>query len=315
MHADDVFESLKKSAETDRLAQAYLMVGRPREDAAPLVIRILKVLFCEGSGGCGECAACRRVEERVHPDILWVEPQKKSRIISIQQIRDLRARVSQTSFTGTWKSSVLMGADRMSDGAANAFLKTLEEPPGRCVFFLLSDSPQGLLPTILSRCQRLVLSGSEIGLTGEYRTALTEILSSNIGHGVLGALVLSEKVEALLKLMKEAAAAEETEDDASGVDVGTDAADARINARYREWRLLLMRSVLLWYRDLLVLAGGGEGAVLHFAECGEALTRLARDLTYTDALRKVDAAADMYHRMEQNLPEGSVLSTGFIGLA
>jgi DNA polymerase-3 subunit delta' len=316
MHPDEVYDNLAKSAAAGRLAQAYLLIGRPREDGAPLAARALQALFCERGGACGRCAPCRSVAERRHPDVQWVEPQKKSRIVSIDQIRELCARMAQTSFAGSWKAGVIVGADRMSDAAANAFLKTLEEPAGRTVFFLLSDSPQGLLPTILSRCQRAVLTGMETGLTGEFRQALVEILSRHAGQGVVGALALAEKLEALLKLMKEAAEEEVGgAREAENEEVDDDVVDARINARYREWRMLLMRSVLLWYRDVLLLAGGAGDSALHFSECGEALERSAKGVSYAGALRRVEAAAEMYRRMERNVPDGTVLSAGFMEMA
>jgi DNA polymerase III subunit delta' len=314
MHPDEAYACLVRSARADRMAQAYLLLGPPQEQGIPLAVRIEQALFCETRDGCGTCAACRRVAERVHPDAMWVEPQKRSRIISIDQIRGVCARMNQTAFAGGWKACVILGADRLGDAAANAFLKTLEEPPGRSVFFLLTDSVQGLLPTIRSRCQHVLLSETQARLQGEFRTALTGILTRfGTGGGVNG-MVLAEKLAGLLKHMKAAAAAEVKEEkNEDELETGSETWDARVNARYREWRMLLMRAVLQWQRDLLLLTGGGGGDVLEFPECADALRAQAGTLTYRAALGRVRDAADMYRRMEQNLPEQAVLHAGLIG--
>ena len=152
MKIDEAYDCFRKSVEADRLAQAYLVIGPPRGAAGVLAERVLQLLFCESTDGpCGRCHGCGAVEAHTTPDVLWVEPQKKSRAISIEQIRDLQGRTFQTSVQGGWKGCVIVAADRMGAGAANAFLKTLEEPPPRSLFLLLSDTPNALLPTIVSR--------------------------------------------------------------------------------------------------------------------------------------------------------------------
>ena len=107
----------------------------------------MQLLFCESEPPpCGECIRCRHVHDRTEPDIHWVFPEKKSRVISVDQIRDtIVSQMSQTSFGGGWKVGVITGADRLNTAAANAFLKTLEEPTEKTLFLLLSDLPQELL--------------------------------------------------------------------------------------------------------------------------------------------------------------------------
>ena len=156
MTPDSAFALLRNSFEGGRLAQAYVVAAPPRGSGSELALRLLQLIYCESADRpCGECRQCVEVAGYSHPDVLWVEPQKKSRVIAVDQIRAVEQRIYHTSFLGGWKACVLLGADRLSPGAANAFLKTLEEPPGRSIFLLLTDGPQFLLPTILSRCQRI----------------------------------------------------------------------------------------------------------------------------------------------------------------
>ena len=85
--------------------------------------------------------------------MLWIEPESKSRRILIAQVRDIQHRIYKTAFAGGWKACVLVGADRMGMEAANAFLKTLEEPPSTVTIVLLTNDYDAVLPTIASRCQ------------------------------------------------------------------------------------------------------------------------------------------------------------------
>ena len=166
MKVDEALACLDGARQAGRLAQGYVVEGPLRGEGMELAVRLLSLLFCEMSetagAPCGSCRGCRQVTEHTHPDILWLEPQKKSRQISVEQIRDLQSRMYQTSYGGGWKAGVIVGADRLNIPAGNAFLKVLEEPPGQCLFLLLSEAPQFLLPTILSRCQRLSVGRDEL---------------------------------------------------------------------------------------------------------------------------------------------------------
>ena len=132
----------------------------------------------QSSLGCGHCASCHLVVTRVHPDLLlllpdaqrvqlgWVDDDdsklgkaeaKPSREIKVEQVRRAIAWAQQTSGRGRSKVLVLHPADAMNTVAANALLKTLEEPPGRLRLLLTSADPERLLATVRSRCQRLAL--------------------------------------------------------------------------------------------------------------------------------------------------------------
>jgi len=104
---------------------------------------------------CGECRGCRRVALLQHPDLSWVTPLEDSRQIRIEQVRDLAADLALTSHASGYKVGVITPADALNRFAANALLKTLEEPPARTLLVLVATQPSRLPPTIVSRCQRL----------------------------------------------------------------------------------------------------------------------------------------------------------------
>jgi DNA polymerase-3 subunit delta' len=167
----------QRSVERGRLGHAYLVSGGQLEELESFGQNLAKTLNCEqpprrSRDGipldcCDTCGSCRRIEEENHPDVLWVRPESKLRVIRIQQLvrregsppRVLADNVYLKPFHSPFKVSLIVAADRMHTSAANAFLKTLEEPPPHCVLILLSAEPERLLDTIVSRCLRLDLGG------------------------------------------------------------------------------------------------------------------------------------------------------------
>ena len=149
MDVDAAFALISRAIDAGRAAHGYLVVGDVRGNAAELVRRILLKLFP------GEAA---QVEAGSHPDVATLEPEGKSRIIAVDAMRErIVEPMSATAFSGGWKAGVVVGADRMRAEAANAFLKSLEEPTPKTLYLLLTDQPDAILPTIVSRTQRVDL--------------------------------------------------------------------------------------------------------------------------------------------------------------
>ena len=104
---------------------------------------------------CGRCDNCRRVASGQHPDLTLVVPIEESKQLRIEQVRELAGELAFTSHQGGYKVGILSPADSLNRFAANALLKTLEEPPPRTRLILVVTQPSRLPATILSRCQRL----------------------------------------------------------------------------------------------------------------------------------------------------------------
>jgi DNA polymerase III subunit delta' len=104
---------------------------------------------------CGDCASCARVGAGQHPDLTWVRPLEDSQQIRIEQIRELCAELALTSHQGGYKVAVIEPADSLNRFAANALLKTLEEPAPRTLIVLVAAQPSRLPATLRSRCQRV----------------------------------------------------------------------------------------------------------------------------------------------------------------
>lgn len=305
-----------------RMAQAYLIVGPIRDAAQPFAVEILQHIFCEKTpDACGECAICRQVRDRLHPDVFWLEPQLKSRVIGVEDIRDLQKPIFLTSFVGGWKAAVIVGADRLGvagkEEAANAFLKTLEEPPPRTLFLLLTDSPDMVLPTILSRCQRVILKTAMFSLAEERLADLLEIFQMSKTTGpLLSSLARAHRFATIMEGVRKEIEAQEKDikaESEAGVDKETFV--ARVEARAREERTSLLRAMKVWYRDLLLCVCGADPALLSFQDHREILKTMAERLTCRQALENIEAIENMQRQFSRNIAEDVVLTMGFARLS
>jgi DNA polymerase-3 subunit delta' len=151
---------LQRAFVTGRIAHAYLFTGPTGVGKRAAAIAFAQVLNCErGAGfddGCGNCRACRNIANGLHPDVQVIDPDGAT--IKIEQIRTLEADAALVPYEAQWKIFILNGAERMTEQAANALLKTLEEPSKGTVFILLTSTVSALLPTIVSRCQAITFA-------------------------------------------------------------------------------------------------------------------------------------------------------------
>jgi DNA polymerase-3 subunit delta' len=147
-------QMLERSFKADRLAHAYLFIGPEGSGKKDTAVHFAKMILCESSGDnkpCGICSHCRRIESGNYPDLSVLEPEGQT--IKIQQIREIQRSFALKAMESTRKIYIVTKAEQMTQEAANALLKFLEEPATPVVAILLASQKQGLLPTIISRCQ------------------------------------------------------------------------------------------------------------------------------------------------------------------
>ncbi len=138
------------------LAHAYLFSGEEGIGKKMTALALAAAVNCpaaDGNGGCGQCPACRKTASHSHPDLHLMEADGDE--IKIDQIRGAQADLALKPFEGAKKVLIVDGAEAMNAASSNAFLKTLEEPPGDALIVLISSMPRSLLQTIRSRCQEI----------------------------------------------------------------------------------------------------------------------------------------------------------------
>lgn len=154
------WQQLLQAKQMDRLAHALLFTGMPGIGKAKFAEAFALSLLCQQLNqegfACGECHACRLITGRAHPNVLWIEPEKEGQAIKVDSIREVGEFINQSSLQGKYRVVIISPANRMNISAANALLKTLEEPSSGAVLILISDQNEQLPATILSRCQRIL---------------------------------------------------------------------------------------------------------------------------------------------------------------
>lgn len=153
-----VREFLRTSMMSDRVSHAYLFTGPAGSNKTMAAYALAQAIICpKGPAGprggeCGDCAGCSRVKRKKHPDVHYYAPGGANGYL-VEQIREIVADTSLAPIQAKVKVYIIDRVELLGTAAANAFLKTLEEPPANVVMILLGSTRESVLPTILSRCQ------------------------------------------------------------------------------------------------------------------------------------------------------------------
>lgn len=189
---DKILALLGHSLKEDNLAHAYLLVGPRHVGKRTLALNLAQALNCDDpEPPCGQCHSCHRILEGKHADVTSLGLDSKVEI-GIDDIRGLQRLANLPPYEGKCKVFIIDEAEYLSTEAANSLLKILEEPPPKVVWLLLAAEERHLLPTIISRCQRLELKpmpSKQIQqiLTDSYNVDLAKAkLLARLCHGCLG---------------------------------------------------------------------------------------------------------------------------------
>lgn len=328
-------QTLRRSLERNRLAHAYLFSGARMEAMEGVARGLAKTLNClappppepggAASDCCDACESCRRIDAGNHPDILWVRPESKLRVITIDQVRDLMQAVNLKPMSARHKVCIICGAERLNPQAANAFLKTLEEPPARSILILLAADPRQVIETILSRCLRVNFTNEGLRLSpqdAQWLAAFADA-AANSGHGLLDryrllSLLLVRLAEEKAGIEKGLAAASPLEkyDD---LDPRTrDRFEAELNAgveaEYRRRRAELIGAIQWWLRDVWIETLGMGAGLLCLPELGGAAKVAARRVSPADARQNLDVIDRLLRQLESNVQEALAMEVGLLKL-
>jgi len=144
----------RTAEESQEMTHAWVFTGPPGSGRSSAAVAFASALICP-KGGCGECNECRSAANGAHPDVEIIRTEGLS--IKVEDVRELLTRVSWAPSMGGWRVVVMEDADRLTESAANALLKAIEEPGARTVWLLCAPTLHDVLPTIRSRCRHLQL--------------------------------------------------------------------------------------------------------------------------------------------------------------
>jgi len=300
---------LKKVIARDKIPHAYLFTGIPGIGKTSMAMALTMALNCDSpvdGDGCGRCPSCRKIMLGNFPDFLSIKILPDRKNILIEQIRELNRELGFAPFA-KYRVCVIHQAETMTDEAANSFLKTLEEPPPGNILILNAKEPRDLLPTIVSRCQRVAFQPlpikdmvnwlvKEKDLDEEKAEMLARISAGSLGRALklCGGNFLDKRQEWLSRLIVlpglsrekgfEMAVECAAEAKRMGLDT-TEDGEAGILDMLTMWES--------WYRDLLILNAGDMTHLLVNVDFSHKLKNIAEHFkidSLIDSLLTIDRA-------------------------
>ncbi|MCE5259293.1 MAG: DNA polymerase III subunit delta' [Chloroflexi bacterium] len=298
---DWAIDLLNHALRNERLAHAYLFAGLERVGKDTLATEFAAALNCMGQEPpCGECPACRKTLSGAHPDVITIMPQNGK--IKIEQIREMQRQMALSPYEGRLRVCLISSMHLATTEAANALLKSLEEPPSRVVLLLTAISIELLPPTLVSRCQVLQLrpvAGDTIlhtlrrreGQNQQQAELLSRLAAGRIGWAVAAArdagLVATyhKQTESLLQLLEHNRG-------------------ERLRAAEGLSKRENLREILqvwqVWWRDVLLVALNNEVLVTNIDQV-ETLRTLARCYGIEASANAYKSTGDTLMMLEQNV--------------
>ncbi len=277
---------LKAMLASGQVPHAFLFTGIAGIGKHLAASGLVKALNCLTSSDdfCGECLQCRKIDNQTHPDVQLVEPLPDKKDLIIDQIRTLQQDLVFKPLEGKKKAVIINQAEKMNPSAANCLLKTLEEPPEDTVIILLAQAVSDMLPTVLSRCQRIHFTPlsdedmlgllAEQDIQGGQAARLLPLAQGSLERALMLAEgdFLTRRKKLAERLCDGAPAALKL------------AEDLAKNNDELELSLEFLES---WFRDMLMLLQGAEGVRLYNDDLSESLGRAAERTSRGIVLEKL----------------------------
>lgn len=275
---DRILKQLEPSLKQGRLAHAYLLAGPPHVGKMTLAVGLAQSVNClqRDDAPCGQCAQCQRIAQSNHADVRVVGITQRDEngptrtVIGIDDVKQALHQVNLKPYEGSCTVIIFNGAEFMSDEAANALLKVLEEPPPQVLILVLTSNEEALLPTIKSRCRRLTLLPAPkeqivANLLSEHGAApdMAERLA-RLSRGCLGWAITAARDPQVLE-QREADLAQIVEVCQGSLEERFSYA-AELSARFYRDRDSARETLYLWlswWRDLVLIKEGADHYLLN----------------------------------------------------
>jgi DNA polymerase III, gamma/tau subunits len=310
------FDYLRRAHKQDRLAHAYLISGPPGSGKQQLVADLASLVNGTPAGDVFSAKA---------REIFVARPESKSRRIVIEQIRGLEHALQMCASNGRRKVAIISDADRLQPQAANAFLKTLEEPPRDSLLLLLSALPEALPETILSRCIAIPLAPDGQLQTSDEEKNLLKLLqqaSHEQSWTIQFAYRLAQDFQRLLRAVREEVKRETDEalkQEQTRYKDATDGAwleereqyyKARAESLYLQHRAELIEILFTWWSD--VLRSGNEVAHRNLPDAKKETAALAKRFTTPEILKRIRCLEELRDHLNRNIHEALAIEVAFL---
>jgi DNA polymerase-3 subunit delta' len=309
-------EHLRRAHEQNRLAHAYLITGPPGSGKQLLAADLASLV----NGTPVEDVFSARARE-----ISIARPESKSRRIVIEQIRELEHALQMRSPNGRRKVAIIPDADRLQPAAANAFLKTLEEPPNDSLLLLLSALPEALPDTILSRCIAIPLApGGQVHSKNEEQKLikLLKVASRERSWTIQFAYRLAQEFQNVLRAVRdevkretdEALKQEQTRykdaTDGAWLEEREEYYKALTESLYLQRRAALIETLFAWWTDVLRANNGVAQRDLPAAK--QETAAFARRFVTAEILKRIRSLEELRDHLGRNVHEGLAIEVAFL---
>lgn len=299
-------EMLKKHVVNGTTRHAYLFAGPPGLGRRTLALRLAQALNCRtpvAAGiACGACRDCKQIAAMQHADLTVVQSESEGGTLKVDQIREVRRMLNLKPYQAKYRVALFLRFQEANDNAANALLKTLEEAPSYAVLVLTADTPEQLLPTIVSRCEVLRLRPLRVEavqreLEGKgFETGRAKLIA-HISGGRFGYALRIIEDETLLETREERLNDLQSLISASRVEKF---AYADKLARDKE---SMRQAILIWlsyWRDVMLRSAQAETPLVNVDRNLE-IEDLAGRLNLSVARAVVSRLEDVLEKMEKNV--------------
>ena len=171
----EIVERFKRLVKAGRLAHAYLFTGPSGIGKTETALELAQLVNCDDNSACGNCAQCRKIASGNHPDVYVIGTDGEG--IKIDDVRQMLGRVGLRAYEAKRKVFILRQVERMTMEAANALLKTLEEPAANTLMILTTAVPEAVLDTVKSRCHTVKFFASEDKLPEDKDTIVSRFVA------------------------------------------------------------------------------------------------------------------------------------------
>lgn len=313
-----IVQTLMNAVASGHVVHAYLFAGPAGVGKATTARAFARALLCSqpvGGDACGGCRTCRQAANRNHPDLYTLQPAGAS--IKIEQVRGMLRRIPYRSYQGGRKVFLIHQAELMTADASNCLLKTLEEPPGDTVIILISDQPQSLLPTILSRCQQCAFKSIPLPELTEGLVALhgLEPVKAGLAAAMAGGSMGKALAYAAGTFQTERSLAIRLAHDLDEAAPYEALMMAGQLAEQKEKVSAILELLKCWYRDLLVFKFTGETGLLYHLDHIDIIEREAGSFETGRLLEILEEIETTRKKFEANANTRLALDILFLHLA